>query len=69
VYTPLVAVGLMVFYVYAMMCMSTAAVVVRETGGGWVGLGWAGFQFVYMLALAYLSALLVYQGGRALGLG
>jgi ferrous iron transport protein B len=52
-----------------MMCMSTAAVVVRETGGGWVGLGWAGFQFVYMLALAYLSALLVYQGGRALGLG
>ncbi|HLM68622.1 MAG TPA: ferrous iron transport protein B [Longimicrobium sp.] len=69
VYTPLVAVGLMVFYVYAMMCMSTAAVVVRETGGGWVGLGWASFQFVYMLALAYLSALLVYQGGRALGLG
>ncbi|CAA9308992.1 MAG: Ferrous iron transport protein B [uncultured Gemmatimonadetes bacterium] len=69
VYTPLVAVGLMVFYVYAMMCMSTAAVVVRETGGGWTGLGWAGFQFAYMLALAYLSALLVYQGGRALGLG
>jgi Fe2+ transport system protein B len=31
--------------------------------------GWASFQFVYMLALAYLSALLVYQGGRALGLG
>ena len=69
VYTPLVAVGLMVFYVYAMMCMSTAAVVVRETGGGWSGLGWASFQLIYMLALAYLSALLVYQGGRALGLG
>jgi len=69
VYTPLVAVGLMVFYVYAMMCMSTAAVVVRETGGGWTGLRWAGFQFAWMLALAYLSALLVYQGGRALGWG
>jgi ferrous iron transport protein B len=69
VYTPLVAVGLMVFYVYAMMCMSTIAVVVRETGGGWTGVRWASFQFLWMLALAYLSALLVYQGGRALGLG
>lgn len=67
VYTPLVAVGLMVFYVFAMMCMSTAAVVVRETGGGWTGVRWAGFQFAWMLALAYVSALLVYQGGRLLG--
>lgn len=69
VYTPLVAVGLMVFYVYAMMCMSTIAVVIRETGGGWTGVRWAAFQFGWMLALAYLSALLVYQGGRALGWG
>jgi ferrous iron transport protein B len=69
VYTPLVAVGLMVFYVYAMMCMSTAAVVVRETGGGWQGVRWASFQFAWMLALAYGAAFLVYQGGRALGLG
>jgi ferrous iron transport protein B len=69
VYTPLVAVGLMVFYVYAMMCMSTIAVVIRETGGGWAGVRWAAFQFGWMLALAYLSALLVYQGGRALGWG
>lgn len=69
VYTPLVAVGLMVFYVFAMMCISTGAVVVRETGGGWTGLRWAGFQFVWMLALAYVSALVVYQGGRLLGWG
>ncbi|HEX2202876.1 MAG TPA: ferrous iron transport protein B [Longimicrobium sp.] len=69
VYTPLVAVGLMVFYVYAMMCMSTAAVVVRETGGGRQGLKWAAFQFGWMLALAYLAALLVYQGGLLLGFG
>jgi ferrous iron transport protein B len=69
VYTPLVAVGLMVFYVFAMMCMSTAAVVVRETGGGWTGVRWAGFQFAWMLALAYVSALVVYQGGRLLGWG
>ncbi len=68
-YSPLVAVGLMVFYVYAMMCISTVAVVVRETGGGWKGVRWATFQFAWMLALAYGSALLVYQGGRLLGFG
>ena len=67
VYTPLVAVGLMVFYVYAMMCMSTVAVVVRETGGGRTGMKWAAFQFGYMLALAYGGALVVYHVGRALG--
>lgn len=69
VYSPLVAVGLMVFYVYALMCISTVAVVVRETGGGRLGWKWAAFQFAYMLLLAYGAALLVYQGGRALGLG
>ena len=69
VYTPLVAVGLMVFYVYALMCMSTVAVTVRETGGGARGWRWAALQFGYMLALAYAAALLVYQGGRLLGLG
>jgi len=69
VYTPLVAVGLMVFYVYAMMCMSTNAIVVRETGGGWRGAKWAGFQFAWMLALAYGAAFLVYRVGLALGLG
>lgn len=69
VYTPLVAVGLMVFYVFAMMCMSTTAVTVRETGGGWTGVRWAAFQTLYMLALAYGAAWLVFQGGRALGFG
>jgi ferrous iron transport protein B len=68
-YSPLVAVGLMVFYVYALMCMSTVAVTVRETGGGRTGWKWAGVQFAYMLALAYGAALIVYQGGRLLGLG
>jgi ferrous iron transport protein B len=68
-YTPLVAVGLMVFYVYALMCMSTIAVTVREAGGGRRGWGWAAVQFGYMLALAYGAAFLVYQGGRLLGLG
>jgi ferrous iron transport protein B len=67
VYTPLIAVGLMVFYVFALMCMSTIAVTVREAGGGRVGWGWAALQFGYMLALAYGSAWLVYTVGRALG--
>jgi ferrous iron transport protein B len=69
VYTPLVAVGLMVFYVFALMCMSTIAVTVRETGGGRVGWQWAGLQFAYMLVLAYGAAWMVYRGGQALGLG
>jgi ferrous iron transport protein B len=68
-YTPLVAVGLMVFYVYALMCMSTVAVTVREAGGGRKGWGWAGLQFAYMLALAYGAAWVVYHGGLALGFG
>ena len=68
-YSPLVAVGLMVFYVYALMCTSTIAVTVREAGGGRMGWKWATIQFAYMLGLAYGAALLVYQGGRALGLG
>ena len=66
-YTPLVAIGLMVFYVYALMCISTVAVTVRETGGGRVGWTWATIQFVYMLVLAFVAGLVVYQGGRLMG--
>ena len=66
-YTPLVALGLMVFYVFALMCISTVAVTVREAGGGRIGWTWAGIQFTYMLGLAYVAGLAVYQGGRLLG--
>jgi ferrous iron transport protein B len=65
VWTPLVAVSLMVYFVLAMQCISTIVVVRRETGG-WK---WPVFQMAYMTALAYAAALLVYQGGRLLGLG
>ncbi len=68
-YTPLIAVGLMVFYVFALMCMSTIAVTVREAGGGRIGWGWAGLQFAYMLGLAYAGAWIVFAGGTALGFG
>ena len=47
--------------------MSTNAVVVRETGGGWTGAKWAIFQFLWMFALAYGAAFLVYRTGLALG--
>lgn len=49
--------SLMVFYVFAMQCMSTLAVVKRETKG-WK---WPIIQTIYMSALAYLAALITYQ--------
>ena len=61
--TPLTGIALMVFFVLACQCMSTLAVVRRETGS-W---GWPAFMFTYQTLLAYVAALVVYQGGRALG--
>ena len=69
VYAPLVTVGPMVYYVFALMCISTIAVTVREAGGGRIGWQWAGLQFAYMLVLAYGAAWIVYRGGQALGFG
>ncbi|MEB2777126.1 ferrous iron transport protein B [Algoriphagus sp. D3-2-R+10] len=57
VYNKATAFSLMVFYAFAMQCMSTLAVVYRETKG-WK---WPLIQTVYMTVLAYVSALLVYQ--------
>jgi ferrous iron transport protein B len=68
-YTPLIAVGLMAFYVFALMCTSTLTITHKEIGGGWRGTRWAALQFAYMLALAYGAALLIYRGGLLLGLG
>jgi ferrous iron transport protein B len=62
-YTPLVCLSLMVFFVFAMQCMSTLAIVKRETNG-WK---WPLFQLGYMTATAYIAALLVFQVGTALG--
>lgn len=62
-FTPLVCLTLMVFYVFAMQCIATLAVVKRETNS-W---RWPLFQVAYMTGTAWLMCLLVYQGGRALG--
>jgi len=56
-FTPAVGFSLLVFYLFAMQCMSTIAVVYRETGG-WK---WPLLQLLYMTALAYVSAWVVYQ--------
>jgi ferrous iron transport protein B len=65
VFTTLTAVSLMVFYVLACLCMSTLAVVKRETNG-W---RWPLFMLGYMSVLAYVASLVTYQGGRLLGFG
>ena len=64
-WTPLTALTLMVFFVLAMQCMSTIAVVRRETNS-W---SWPLFMVGYMTVLAYVGALITYQGGKALGFG
>ena len=53
----------MVFFVLAMQCLSTVAIVRRETNS-W---RWPLFQIAYMNALAWVGAFVVYQGGRLLG--
>jgi ferrous iron transport protein B len=65
VYTTLTGVTLMVFYVFAMQCVSTVAVVRRETNS-WK---WPFFQWLYMGALAWVLAFLTYHGGKLLGWG
>jgi ferrous iron transport protein B len=62
VYTPVVALSVMVFFALCCQCGATLATIKRETGS-W---GYAAFTFVYMTSLAYLSALLVYQIGSRL---
>jgi len=62
-YTPLLGVTLMVFYVFAMQCVSTVAVVRRETNG-WK---WPLFQWAYMGVLAWTLAFLTWHGGHWLG--
>ena len=64
-YTPLLAVTLMVFYVFALQCASTVVVVRRETNS-WK---WPVFQWLYMSALAWILAFITWHGGHWLGWG
>jgi len=56
-FTPAVALSLMLFYAFAMQCMSTLAIVYRETNS-WK---WPIIQFIYMSLLAYLASFAAYQ--------
>lgn len=56
-FTPAVGISLLIFYTFAMQCMSTLAVVYRETKG-WK---WPMLQLFYMTGLAYVSAFIAYQ--------
>ncbi len=59
VYSTPFCLGLLVYFVFAMQCLATVAVVRRETGG-WK---WPLFQFAYMTITGYVLAVLVYQIG------
>ncbi|WP_165231144.1 ferrous iron transport protein B [Aquisphaera insulae] len=59
-----VALSVMVFFALCAQCVSTLAVIGRETGT-WT---WPAFTFVYMTAAAYVASLIAYQGGTWLGL-
>ena len=63
-FRPLTCISLMIFYVFAMQCMSTIAVVRRETNS-W---RWPLFQTAYMTGAAWIISFAVYQVGSAFGL-
>ncbi len=62
-YTPLVGLSIIVFFIYALQCLPTTVIVRRETGS-WK---WALAQLAGMTIFAYLASLLVYQIGQLLG--
>lgn len=59
------ALSLLVWYIYAPMCISTLATIKRETNS-WKQMAFAAF---YLFAAAYMAALITYQVTRALGGG
>ena len=63
-FTPLTCLSILIFFVFALQCISTVAVVRRETHS-W---RWPIFQFVYMFAFAWIMSFIVFQGGQLLGL-
>ena len=63
IFTPLSLVSLLVFFIYALQCLPTSAVVAREAGS-WK---WAVGQFVFMTAFAWFASFIIFQGGRLLG--
>ncbi len=63
IFTTLSLVSLLVFFIYALQCLPTSAVVARESGS-WK---WAVGQFIFMTGFAYFASLIVFQVGKLLG--
>ena len=62
--TPLSAAAMMVFVLLYVPCLATVAAVRREAGNGWMA-----FSVLYSTGLAWLMGVVIYQGGRLIGLG
>jgi ferrous iron transport protein B len=60
VFTLPVALSLLVFFVFALQCMSTIVVMARETGS-W---RWPALAFTYMLGLAWVASFVTFQTAR-----
>ncbi len=63
IFTPLSLISLLVFFIYALQCLPTTAVVAREAGS-WK---WAIGQFFFMTGFAYFASLMVFQAGKLIG--
>ncbi len=64
-FTPLSAYAFIVFVLLYMPCV-VVAIAMRQEFGTWK---WFGIAFVYQMALAWLAAFVIYQGGKLLGIG
>ena len=62
IWTPLVAITLLVFYAFALQCVSTVAVIKRETNS-W---RWPIFAFTFMMVVAYGASFITRQIGLLL---
>jgi len=63
--TPLSALSMMVFVLLYLPCLATITTIRRETGS----MKWTLFSICYSTSVAWLTAVIVYQGGRLLGFG
>ncbi|WP_223592985.1 ferrous iron transport protein B [Neobacillus bataviensis] len=64
-YMPLSAYSFMVFILLYIPCLATTATIYKETGSK----KWTAFSMGYALAIAYILSLIIYQGGKLIGLG
>ena len=63
IFTTLSLISLLVFFIYALQCLPTSAVVARESGS-WK---WAVGQFIFMTGFAYIASFAVFQAGKLFG--